>query len=114
MSVVQYGAAFLDQLNVHQIVPGMRLFGHEFLVRAGHRRIPIACSSILRRWIHFEDRGAAWLQTYDQETDMLLVCMEKEADCEFALTCLLLHLRRSFLDDHNLQVLILHNTDLYC
>lgn len=94
MYVFQYAAAFSSRLYVRRFVLGMLLNGHEFLIWIGDRNMPTACSGLLRRWIHLDGRGAAWLWIYSREKYMPLIRVEEEADYEFYLTYMLLRLRR--------------------
>lgn len=76
-SVFQYAAAFLDRSDVSRFVLGMRLSGHEFLVQAGYRQPPTACTGRFRRRIRLENWITAWPRTYGPETDMPFVCMKE-------------------------------------
>lgn len=76
--------------------------------------MPTACRGWLCRWIHFRDQGAAWLQTYGQETNVPFIRMKKEADYEFRLACMLLRLRHFILDGDNSQDLIILHVAYYC
>lgn len=114
MSTYQYATAVSDRLNVRRFVLGMRLNGHEFLVQVGHWKMPMACSGWLRRWIYFGARGAAWLLTYGQETEMPFIRKEEIANYEFRLTCMLLRVQCSILNGDSTQDLILLSVELCC
>lgn len=97
MSVIQYEVAFLDRLNVCRFVPGMQRSGYKLLVQVGYHKMTTAYRGWHRRRIHFEGRGAAWLRTCGQETDMSFVRMEEKANYEFCLAHMFLLLATFYL-----------------
>lgn len=56
----------------------MHIDRHTFFATIRWHSMLTAVTVWLRRWTHFEERRAAWLQCSRFETSMRYVCMEEE------------------------------------